>query len=163
MCGINGVIQFRKKYDQNRLNNIVHEMNESITHRGPDHEGLYADEVCSLGMRRLSIIDLQGGSQPIWNESHDKLIVFNGELYNYRVLRQMLQREGHIFSTDSDTEVVLHGMESYGTEFLRKMEGMFAFAMYDIPEKSGFLPGTVLVKSRYIIGMEMIFLFSLQS
>lgn len=135
MCGINGFIQFKKIYDKNRLSNIVHAMNESIVHRGPDHEGIYTDKTCSLGMRRLSVIDLQGGAQPIWNESHDKLIVFNGELYNYRALKQMLQQEGHIFSTESDTEVVLHGMESYGTGFLKKMEGMFAFAVYDVLEK----------------------------
>lgn len=139
MCGINGFIQFKYKFDKDKLKNIVHEMNEQIIHRGPDHEGIYADEVCSLGMRRLSIIDLQRGTQPIWNESHDKLIVFNGELYNYKELRLTLQQEGHIFSTDSDTEVVLHGIESYGTAFLDKMEGMFAFAVYDVSTKSWIL------------------------
>lgn len=139
MCGINGFIQFKKRYNKSRLNHIVHEMNESIIHRGPDHEGIYTDETCSLGMRRLSIIDLQSGGQPIWNESHDKLIIFNGELYNYRILKQTLQQEGHIFSTDSDTEVVLHGIESYGTGFLKKMEGMFAFAVYDVPGKKWIL------------------------
>lgn len=139
MCGINGFIQFKKKYDKNRLNKIVHDMNESIIHRGPDHEGVYTDEICSLGMRRLSIIDLQGGAQPIWNESHDKLVIFNGELYNYRILKQMLKQEGHVFSTDSDTEVVLHGIESYGVKFLEKMEGMFAFAVYDTLKKKWIL------------------------
>lgn len=135
MCGINGFIQFKKIYDKNRLNNIVHEMNESIVYRGPDYEGIYTDDTCSLGMRRLSIIDLQGGAQPIWNETHDKLIVFNGELYNYKKLKKDLLKEGHIFTTDSDTEVVLHGIESYGTEFLKKMEGMFAFTFYDVIAK----------------------------
>lgn len=139
MCGINGFIQFKKVYDHSRLYNIVHEMNKSIIHRGPDHEGIFSDDICSLGMRRLSIIDLKGGAQPIWNESHDKLIIFNGELYNYKVLKQNLLKKGHIFSTDSDTEVVLHGFESYGIEFIQKMEGMFAFAIYDVLEKKWIL------------------------
>lgn len=135
MCGINGFIQFRKLYNETSLKNYVHNMNEKIIHRGPDHEGLFADEKCALGMRRLSIIDLKGGYQPIWNENRDKLIVFNGELYNYRNLKDLLLEEGHIFSTNSDTEVVLHGFESYGIDFLKKMEGMFAFAIYDLKKR----------------------------
>lgn len=131
MCGINGLIQFRQIYQNLKMKDIVHRMNESIIHRGPDEEGIFADESCALGMRRLSIIDVQGGGQPIWNESRDKLIIFNGELYNYRELREKLRKAGHVFTTDSDTEVVLHGMESYGTSFLKQMEGMFAFAFYD--------------------------------
>lgn len=135
MCGITGFIQLEQNYSVENLRSIVHKMNEQIIHRGPDSEGLYADRECALGMRRLSIIDLQGGGQPIWNETHDKLIVFNGELYNFRPLRQELIKKGHRFSTDSDTEVMLHGYEEYGTDFLKQAEGMFAFAIYDLKQK----------------------------
>ncbi|MCI8994836.1 MAG: asparagine synthase (glutamine-hydrolyzing) [Lachnospiraceae bacterium] len=131
MCGINGVIQFRQKFSKEKMTYLVHDMNEKIIHRGPDANGIFADENCALGMRRLSIIDIQGGIQPIWNESHDKLIVFNGEIYNYKILRKQLEDKGHIFSTDSDTEIVLHGFEDCGIAFLKQMEGMFAFAIYD--------------------------------
>lgn len=131
VCGINGLIQFRQIYGKDKMKDIVHRMNDSIIHRGPDAEGLFADESCALGMRRLSIIDVEGGGQPIWNEVRDRLIIFNGELYNYRELREQLRKAGHVFATDSDTEVVLHGMESYGASFLKQMEGMFAFAYYD--------------------------------
>lgn len=110
-------------------------MNEQIIHRGPNSEGLFADEFCALGMRRLSIIDLQDGNQPIWNENRNKLIVFNGELYNFRYLREELKIKGHQFQTHSDTEVVLHGFEEYGTEFFDKMEGMYAFAIYDLVKR----------------------------
>lgn len=132
MCGINGIIQFRHTFKKEEITHLVHEMNEKIIHRGPNAQGIFADENCALGMRRLSIIDIQGGIQPIWNESHDKLIVFNGELYNYKLLRKQLEEKGHIFSTNSDTEVVLHGFEDRGTKFLKEMEGMFAFAIYDV-------------------------------
>ena len=132
MCGINGLIQFGGMRSAAEMREIVHKMNEKIIHRGPDDEGLFADELCALGMRRLSIIDLQGGNQPIWNESHDMVIVFNGELYNFKSLREELIAAGHIFSTNSDTEVVLHGIESFGASFLQKMEGMYAFAAYDL-------------------------------
>lgn len=135
MCGINGLIQFNKIKSASEVWQIVHGMNEKIIHRGPDDEGLFADDFCALGMRRLSIIDLQSGNQPIWNESHDMMIVFNGELYNFKPLREELKALGHVFSTDSDTEVVLHGIESFGTSFLQKMEGMYAFAVYDLKKK----------------------------
>lgn len=110
-------------------------MNEQIIHRGPNSEGLFADEFCALGMRRLSIIDLADGNQPIWNENRDKLIVFNGELYNFIPLRADLKNKGHQFQTNSDTEVVLHGYEEYGTDFFDQMEGMYAFCIYDLLSK----------------------------
>ena len=135
MCGINGFIQFEEMKSAAEMWGIVHEMNEKIIHRGPDDEGLFADDLCALGMRRLSVIDLQGGNQPIWNESHDMVIVFNGELYNFKSLREELKALGHVFSTNSDTEVVLHGIESFGSSFLQKMEGMYAFATYDLKKK----------------------------
>ena len=136
MCGINGFVQFEGIYKSEMLKAIVHKMNQQIIHRGPDSEGLFSDAACALGMRRLSIIDLQNGDQPIWNETRDKLIVFNGELYNYLKLKQDLKQKGHFFSTDADTDVVLHGFESYGLEFLKQMEGMFSFAIYDLSAKT---------------------------
>ena len=88
MCGINGIIQFNHNRRADELRQIVHNMNDQIIHRGPDDEGLFADEFCSLGMRRLSIIDLAGGNQPIWNADHSKVILYNGEIYNFKVLRK---------------------------------------------------------------------------
>ena len=139
MCGINGIIQFNHKRTAGDLRNIVHDMNERIIHRGPDDEGLFADEFCSLGMRRLSIIDLAGGNQPIWNPDHTKVIVYNGEIYNFKVLREELIKAGYSFRTNSDTEVILLGYEEYGVEILNKLEGMFAFAIYDLNEKKWIL------------------------
>ena len=142
MCGINGFIQFQchNIAFRDKAKQIVSRMNESIKHRGPDDEGLFCDERCALGMRRLSIIDLDTGNQPIWNEDKTKLIVFNGEIYNYRILRKDLIGRGHCFSTQSDTEVVLHGFEEYGIhDLLNKLEGMFAFAIYDIADARWFL------------------------
>lgn len=139
MCGINGIIQFNHKRTAGDLRNIVHDMNERIIHRGPDDEGLFADEFCSLGMRRLSIIDLAGGNQPIWNPDHTKVIVYNGEIYNFKVLREELIKAGYSFRTNSDTEVILLGYEEYGVEILNKLEGMFAFVIYDLNEKKWIL------------------------
>ena len=135
MCGINGFVQFNRIKSAAEMSMLVHSMNEKIIHRGPDDEGVFADDLCALGMRRLSIIDLQSGNQPIWNETHDMVIVFNGELYNFKPLREELKAMGHIFTTNSDTEVVLHGIESFGTSFLEKMEGMYAFAIYNVKKK----------------------------
>ena len=132
MCGINGLLQKKRIFDRERLRNIIHIMNDQIVHRGPDEEGIYADDNCAFGMRRLAIIDINGGSQPIWNENKDVLIVFNGEIYNYRELRKELIIKGHTFSTESDTETILHGYEEYGIEVLNKLDGMFSFAIYDI-------------------------------
>ena len=139
MCGINGLIQFENMFSELELQSRVHLMNEQIIHRGPDAEGLFADGRCALGMRRLSIIDLATGNQPIWNESHDMVIVFNGELYNFRGLRDHLIQNGHSFYTSSDTEVVLHGFEECGPKFLTQMEGMFAFAIYDCRKKEWYI------------------------
>lgn len=139
MCGINGFFQFDRQRDKEELSRIVHKMNEQIVHRGPNHEGLFANDSVALGMRRLSIIDLEGGNQPIWNETRDKLIIFNGEIYNYEEIKSDLICKGHIFETQSDTEVVLHGFEAYGINILDKIEGMFALAIYDTNEEQLFL------------------------
>lgn len=135
MCGINGHIQFKNTKSPEEMQDLVHRMNEQIIHRGPDHEGLYSDEHCALGMRRLSIIDLQGGNQPIWNEDHTKVIVFNGEIYNYRELKEKLISKGHIFQTETDTEVIIVAYDEYGADCFDMLEGMFALAIYDTKEK----------------------------
>lgn len=135
MCGINGIVQFRKKWDRETLGSLVHRMNERIIYRGPDSEGLYSDDACGLGMRRLSIIDVAGGSQPIWNETKDICIVFNGEIYNFQALRDDLLAKGHVFATRTDTEAILHGYEEYGTGVFDRLEGMYAVAIYDKPHR----------------------------
>ncbi len=106
-------------------------MCEALRHRGPDDEGVYVHGPVGLGMRRLSIIDLAGGRQPIFNEDRSKVIVFNGEIYNYRELRRGLAARGHTFTTEGDTEVILHLYEEVGPECVQQLRGMFAFAIWD--------------------------------
>ncbi|MDR1029076.1 MAG: asparagine synthetase B, partial [Clostridiales Family XIII bacterium] len=106
-------------------------MTDAIRHRGPDDEEYYADDVCSLGFRRLSIIDLGGGAQPMFNEDRSLVLVFNGEIYNYRAIKEELTAAGHVFATRSDSEVLLHGYEEYGEGLLDRLRGMFAFVIYD--------------------------------
>lgn len=118
---------------------LVKEMADAIRHRGPDDEGFYVSGQIGLGFRRLSIIDLSGGHQPLSNEDGTVWIVFNGEIYNYRTLRQELIDKGHIFRTKSDTEVIVHLYEEYGTECVLKLRGMFAFALWDSVRKTLFL------------------------
>lgn len=144
MCGINGFIKLNngidcERYDTEWMKSLVHNMNERIIHRGPDSEGLYVDEYCSLGMRRLSIIDIDSGSQPIYTQDHSKVIVFNGEIYNYRELRENLISDGVLFNTKSDTEVVLKGLELYGKDYIKQLEGMFGFCYYDLTTQTWIL------------------------
>jgi asparagine synthase (glutamine-hydrolysing) len=106
-------------------------MCDVIRHRGPDDEGLHVSGRVGLGMRRLSIIDLAGGHQPIFNEDHSKVIVFNGEIYNYRALRRDLLSRGHLINTQSDTETIVHLYEELGSDCVRSLRGMFAFALWD--------------------------------
>jgi asparagine synthase (glutamine-hydrolysing) len=110
---------------------VVQRMLETLTHRGPDDQGTIALDGVALGMRRLSIIDLEGGHQPIHNEDESCWIVYNGELYNFRELRRQLQGHGHEFYTDSDTEVVLHAYEEWGDSFVERLNGMYALAIWD--------------------------------
>jgi len=132
MCGINGYKQCHPKLDKDQITSLLKAMNNHIIHRGPDDEGIYVNENIGLGMRRLSIIDLATGRQPIFNENKTLAIVANGEIYNYISLKQDLLAKGHGFSTKSDTEVVLHCYEEYGYESFNKLNGMFAFAIYDL-------------------------------
>ena len=110
---------------------ILHNMTDRIIHRGPDDADYYMDGDISLGFRRLSIIDLDGGRQPILNEDKTKVLMFNGEIYNFQSLRHELIEKGHIFTTKTDSEVLLHGYEEYGTELLNMLRGMFAFIIWD--------------------------------
>lgn len=129
MCGFVGFIGKQKKEQKQK---IIKEMADAIIHRGPDSDGYYVDDTIALGFRRLSIIDLKGGSQPIYNEDKTKVIVFNGEIYNYQELKEELIKKGHLFSTNTDTEVILHGYEEYKEELFKMLRGMFAFVIYDI-------------------------------
>ena len=113
---------------------VVEEMANRIIHRGPDDADYYVDEDISLGFRRLSIIDLEGGRQPLLNEDGTMVLVFNGEIYNYQELREDLLAKGHTFRTKSDSETILHGYEEYGKDILQKLRGMFAFVIWDKTE-----------------------------
>ncbi|MCH4169968.1 MAG: asparagine synthase (glutamine-hydrolyzing) [Lactobacillus sp.] len=132
MCGIVGFV------DKTMLNKkpVINDMMEMIKHRGPNSSGEYVNDEVALGFRRLSIIDLKGGSQPILNEDKTKAIIFNGEIYNFQPIRKELIAAGHTFTTHSDTEVLLHGYEEYGIEeLLKKIRGMFAFLIWDDTKK----------------------------
>ncbi len=128
MCGVAGVVG--KQGDVIDASD-VHRMCQTIVHRGPDDEGVYACGPVGLGMRRLSIIDLAGGKQPIHNEDHTVWVVFNGEIYNFPELRRGLEARGHQFYTHSDTEVIVHLYEEMGADCVKKLRGMFAIALYD--------------------------------
>lgn len=127
MCGIVGFVDKSKDKDK-----TIKKMADLIKHRGPDSEGIYTDSDVALGFRRLSIIDLDNGSQPIYNEDKSKLVIFNGEIYNYKFLREDLILKGHKFKTEADTEVLIHGYEEYKEDLLPMLRGMFAFVIYDI-------------------------------
>jgi len=110
-----------------------------MVHRGPDDAGLYVDEQVGLGARRLSIIDLAGGHQPILNEDGSLCIVFNGEIYNFQTLRLTLEGKGYRFATNSDTEVILHLYKEYGAACVHLLRGMFALAIWDVKKRCLFL------------------------
>jgi asparagine synthase (glutamine-hydrolysing) len=133
VCGITGAFHFG---DGSPVpEQVLQEMLQVITHRGPDDDGLYFDNDLALGMRRLSIIDLSGGKQPIYNEDGNVVIVFNGEIYNYRQLKEDLEKKGHVFKTASDTEVIVHLYEEYGDACVEYLRGMFGFAVWDIQKR----------------------------
>ncbi len=129
MCGIVGFVT--SKYSIEEKKEQISQMMDRIIHRGPDSSGEFVDEHVALGFRRLSIIDLKSGDQPIFNEDRTKAIIFNGEIYNFQELRKELEVKGHIFTTKADTEVILHGYEEFGTDIVKKLRGMFAFAIWD--------------------------------
>ncbi|HEV8396068.1 MAG TPA: asparagine synthase (glutamine-hydrolyzing) [Vicinamibacterales bacterium] len=129
MCGIAGIIRWNGAPVAEA---DLRAMCGAMTHRGPDDEGLYLNGGVGLGMRRLSIIDLDGGHQPVPNEDRTVWVVFNGEIYNYRALRRELERRGHVFSTASDTETIVHLYEDYGPQCVDRLRGMFAIAIWDL-------------------------------
>jgi asparagine synthase (glutamine-hydrolysing) len=129
MCGIVGIVGTEHSYLADAAD--IHRMCQRIVHRGPDDEGIYAQGRIGLGMRRLSIIDLSKGHQPIHNEDRTLWVVFNGEIYNFPELRPGLEARGHRFYTNSDTEVIVHLYEDYGSDCVQKLRGMFAFALWD--------------------------------
>ena len=134
MCGFVG---FYDPKIENK-NEVIKSMSDKIIHRGPDSEGFFVNDFVALGFRRLSIIDLAEGSQPIFNEDNTKGIIFNGEIYNFKEIRKDLIEKGHIFKTHTDTEVILHGYEEYGKDVLQKLRGMFAFVIWDEGSKELF-------------------------
>jgi asparagine synthase (glutamine-hydrolysing) len=134
-------------------------MTAALQHRGPDEEGFLINEArapgLALGMRRLSIIDLTGGHQPIWNESHDVAVICNGEIYNYRELRERLALYGHRFATQSDTEILVHAWEEWGEDCLTELRGMFAFALLDLRERFATVP--ILFLARDPLGIKPLY------
>src|SRR5262245_61480004 len=128
MCGIAGLLSLG---DKPVFEEEIQSMCDAIVHRGPDVGGYYVREGIALGMRRLSIIDLSTGHQPVHNEDRSVWVVFNGEIYNFKSLRADLERQGHCFYTETDTEVIVHLYEQYGERCVDKMRGMFAFAVWD--------------------------------
>ncbi len=127
MCGIAGIVDFDARVDQQ----TVDRMCRAMEHRGPDGEGRFSEPGVALGMRRLAVIDVDGGHQPIFNEDEDVVVVLNGELYNFQELRADLQRRGHRFRTCADTEVLVHLYEEHGSDLVDHLRGMFSFALWD--------------------------------
>ena len=156
MCGICGIIS-NERVDPE----IVSKMNRAMSHRGPDGEGELNEDGISLAMRRLSIIDLHGGWQPLFNEDHSLVLFINGEIYNYIELREQLIKKGHKLSTFTDGETILHLYEEYGTKCLKFLRGMFAFALWDKNRKQLFIARDRMgEKPLYIFQSNKTFLFS---
>ena len=155
MCGFVGFTNFI-----NDDGTVLHEMMDKIVHRGPDSEGSFVDERVALGFRRLSIIDLSEGDQPIFNEDGNLVLTFNGEIYNYLELREELKSAGHIFKTNSDSEVLVHGFEQYGAKLVEKLRGMFAFVIYNKSDGSIFGARDMFgIKPFYYTEMDGSFIF----
>ena len=139
MCGIAGFIDSEISGQVPEKQALLEKMCQVITHRGPDEQGTAIEGKAALGMRRLSIIDLKTGQQPIYSSDHSKLVVFNGEIYNYRELKAELEAIGYEFRTNSDTETIIHAFDEFGPDCLKKLRGMFVFAIWDKRSESLFL------------------------
>ena len=152
MCGIVGIFDLSDKRPISH--DLVARMNESQLHRGPDEGGFHFEPGVGLGHRRLSIIDLSTGQQPLYNEDDSVVIVYNGEIYNYRDLIPELSGLGHSFKTKSDTEVIVHAWEQWGEDCVRRFRGMFAFALWDRNRETLFLArdGQAVVLHAYLHG-----------
>jgi asparagine synthase (glutamine-hydrolysing) len=137
MCGITGIFDLRGQRDIDRA--LLSRMNETQHHRGPDECGLHVEPGVALGHRRLSIIDLSTGQQPLANEDGSVVVVFNGEIYNFQSLIPELTALGHVFRTRSDTEVIVHAWEAWGASCVERFRGMFAFALWDRGRQTLFL------------------------
>ncbi|MGF1700973.1 amidotransferase 1, exosortase A system-associated [Photobacterium makurazakiensis] len=163
MCGISGIFNLRQPYPIDKA--MLEKINRLQSHRGPDDEGYYFDEFVGLAHRRLSIIDLSGGHQPIFNEDKTISVVFNGEIYNFQELADELIALGHQFNTLSDTEVIVHAWESWGEDCITRFQGMFAFALWDSNKRKLFLGRdrlgkkplfyTVTAQGQFIFGSEL--------
>ena len=136
MCGIYGIL---KPGNDEISTSIINLIGDAIHHRGPDHKGIHREPGLALGNNRLSIVDVSGGNQPIFNEDGTLIIVYNGEIYNHVKIRNELEIKGHVFKTNSDTETVLHAFEEYGPECLGQFNGIFSFAIWNTRERSLFL------------------------
>jgi asparagine synthase (glutamine-hydrolysing) len=136
MCGIVGFVNAGSRGASREL---LERMNACIVHRGPDEDGFFVHESVALAMRRLAIIDLKGGQQPIFSDDRSSVIVFNGEIYNFQEVKKDLEARGHHFHTNSDTETIVHAYDEYGTDCVQHLRGMFAFAIWDFRDKSLFL------------------------
>jgi len=131
MCGFVGFTN-----DINDSNQVLQKMLDSIQHRGPDAEGTYIDEDIALGHRRLSIIDVtNAGNQPLYSEDGNLVLIYNGEIYNYKDIRKRLQKAGYHFATQTDSEVLIYGYREYGPELLQQLRGMFSFVIWDKSQK----------------------------
>ncbi len=137
MCGFAGYLDLRGERRAKR--DLLNRMTDTLTHRGPDSAGCFVEANLGLGFRRLSIIDLAGGDQPLYNEDGSLVLVCNGEIYNYRELKHQLEQKGHVFRTHSDVEIILHLYEEEGEDLLQKLNGQFAFVLYDRRKKILFL------------------------
>src|SRR6516162_1701436 len=133
MCGICGAVNFDRKHRVTRC--ALEAMNQQIVHRGPDDAGFYLSENVGLAMRRLSIIDLETGHQPVSNEDGTVWVAYNGEIYNHQELRSDRLASGHHYRTQSDTETIVHLYEEYGRQCVQRLRGMFAFALWDTSKR----------------------------
>jgi asparagine synthase (glutamine-hydrolysing) len=158
MCGICGTVNLTDNQPVDEI--ILQRMTDSMRHRGPDEQGIYCKGGVGLGSRRLSIIDLIGGRQPISNEDGSRRIVFNGEIYNYRELRTFLEKQGHLFQTQTDTETILHLYEEFGSDCVQHLNGIFAIAIWDDVRQELFLARDGIgIKPLYYTKTEKLFIF----
>ena len=148
MCGIAGQLNYLRQEPVDQ--EAIRRMADSIVHRGPDDEGYFFSGSLGLGFRRLSIIDLSGGHQPMSDADETVWVVFNGEIYNFKELRADLERRGHQFRTSSDTEVIVHGYKQWGTAVLERLNGMFGLAIWDVLRRR-------LVVARDAMGVKLVY------
>ncbi len=144
MCGITGWINLNQSNSNDHTEGVLHTMCERIVHRGPNSEGIWMDDTVALGMRRLSIIDLHTGDQPVFSEDKSVIVMMNGELYNYREVRANLEEKGHKFVTKSDTEILPHLYQEYGEDLVDHLNGMYAFSLWDTRKKK-----LIIARDRY--------------